>query len=304
MSWGRLFIVGSLLAVGSVAAAQDASDDASRAQARKHFQEGTKAFDLGHFEEAIRDYEAAYRLRDDPVLLYNLAQAHRLAGHNGDALRLYKVYLNRLPKATNRAEVLTKIAALDELVRQEKAMRSIPPDHPIRAGAGAPDVASSSPSPSAPPLGAEPARAPEPKIEPTPMGTAPTVAPSTTGSAAAAADRAVVPGRAKKLAGIGAAAGGVALVAAGIAFGVLAKQSGDAVTAAARAHQSFDPSKESAGHLDTTLEGVFIGVGAAAVVTGGVLYLLGHREARHPRSLALTPQLSPTRASLVVQGSF
>src|SRR5262245_20698693 len=48
--------------------------------ARKHYAEGTKAFNLGEFQRAITEYRAAYNAKPDPVFLYNIAQAYRLAG--------------------------------------------------------------------------------------------------------------------------------------------------------------------------------------------------------------------------------
>jgi tetratricopeptide (TPR) repeat protein len=61
--------------------------------AREHYHRGTVAFNLGHYEEAAGEYEEAYRLKDDPALLYNIAQARRLAGNRREALRSYKTFL-------------------------------------------------------------------------------------------------------------------------------------------------------------------------------------------------------------------
>lgn len=69
---------------------------------------GSKAFDLGQYEEAIAT-RAAYKIKDDPALLYNLGQAHRLAGHHSEALHFYKTFLSRSPDAPNRDEVEKRI---------------------------------------------------------------------------------------------------------------------------------------------------------------------------------------------------
>src|SRR5262249_31478490 len=74
-------------------------------KAREHFQRGSRAFALGRFDEAVKEYEAAYELRGDPVFLYNIAQAHRL-NHNAEkALFFYKSYLARAPSAPNADDV-------------------------------------------------------------------------------------------------------------------------------------------------------------------------------------------------------
>jgi hypothetical protein len=104
---------------------------------------------------------------------------------------------------------------------------------------------------------------------------------------------AVQPGRGKELAGVGLAAGGLVLVGTGIALGVLAKRDGDQLTHLDQARGVFDPSTESAGRLDQVLEGVFIGVGAAAVATGVVLYVLGARTGQvAPQTITFSPAVA------------
>jgi tetratricopeptide (TPR) repeat protein len=107
------------LLVGSASAAPTASDAASVA-ARRHFQDGSKAFSLGEFEAAIKEYRAAYNAKPDPAFLYNIAQAYRLAGDAGQAVFFYKSYLHNLPEAPNRQEVEERIVALEPLVARSK----------------------------------------------------------------------------------------------------------------------------------------------------------------------------------------
>jgi hypothetical protein len=81
------FVISIALVVGNgVAYAGDAAAEA----ARRHFEEGTKAFNLGEFERAAKEYRAAYNAKADPVFLYNIAQAYRLANDFSDALFFYK----------------------------------------------------------------------------------------------------------------------------------------------------------------------------------------------------------------------
>jgi len=97
-------------------------------EAREHYKKGTKAFELGAFQEAVAEYAAAYRLRDDPALLYNLAQSNRLANHPLEALRLYRMFLLKTPNASNREEVESKIAELRKLVEQQQTTPNPPLD--------------------------------------------------------------------------------------------------------------------------------------------------------------------------------
>ena len=95
--------------------------------ARDHYVKGTRAYELGIYDEAIAEYMAAYKAKDDPALLFNLGQAHRLAGHAAEALRFYKTYLAKLPEADNRADVEAKIRELKELIEKQKPLQAEPP---------------------------------------------------------------------------------------------------------------------------------------------------------------------------------
>jgi tetratricopeptide (TPR) repeat protein len=100
-------------------------DDTS--EARRLFASGTKHFDLSEFDEALEDFKNAYRFKDDPVFLYNIAQCHRLLKHNEDAVRFYKSYLRRAPTSPRRHEVELKIAALEEAIALGQRAQTIPP---------------------------------------------------------------------------------------------------------------------------------------------------------------------------------
>src|SRR5947207_1312620 len=111
MAAAGLVSVVVILLVSSTARAGDS--DVS--EARDHYRRGTKAFELGSYEEAIKEYAAAYRLRDDPALLYNLGQANRLGNHPTEALRFFRLFLIKVPDTQSRSEVEAKIAELQKL---------------------------------------------------------------------------------------------------------------------------------------------------------------------------------------------
>jgi tetratricopeptide (TPR) repeat protein len=85
-----------------------AADETANA-ARDHFKKGTKAYDLGRYLEAAHEYEAAYELKDDPALLFNIAQAYRLGGDSVDAIRAYKSFVERRPARTTRCSRRSKL---------------------------------------------------------------------------------------------------------------------------------------------------------------------------------------------------
>jgi len=232
-----------VLAATSLASAQEGDLNG----AREHYHKATKAFELGAFDEAIREYGEAYRLRDDPAILYNLGQAHRLAEHPVEALHFYKMYLVKVPDASNRAEVAAKIDALQKLVEQQRRARAMQPDQvkPMQPA----------PAPAPLPVAAAPVRHREPPP----------------------------PGRGKKIAGIVVGVLGVGLIATGAATAALAKKDSDDLTALNDGHKKFAPELEADGERNQVIAGVTLGIGGAALATGVVLFVLGHREARAAR---------------------
>jgi tetratricopeptide (TPR) repeat protein len=108
----RLAIVWALLC--RVALADDL------AAAREHYHKGVTAYEVGDFDEAIREFSASYKLKDDPTILFNLAQSHRFAHHRDEALRSYRIYLQKVPDAANRDEVEKTVAELQKGSGMEK----------------------------------------------------------------------------------------------------------------------------------------------------------------------------------------
>ncbi len=97
-----------------------ADDDPVAAEAKKHYEEGTKAFNLGEYPRAIAEFKATYNAKPDPLLLYNIAQSYRLAEDAAQALFFYKSFLRNMPAATNRKEVEGRIKELEKKVADQK----------------------------------------------------------------------------------------------------------------------------------------------------------------------------------------
>jgi tetratricopeptide (TPR) repeat protein len=83
-------------------------------EARQLYAEGKAEYAQGHYPQAIALFERSYALSESPALLFNMAQAHRLAGptHCRAALSLYKSYLAAEPHVENRKEVEERIQEL------------------------------------------------------------------------------------------------------------------------------------------------------------------------------------------------
>ena len=119
-------------------------------------QKATTAFALGHFAVAAEDFEKAFEAKSDPALLYNAAQAHRLAGNKERALTLYENYLRVYGKKEKRAEVETHIEELKQAIAHDKAVATSPPTgtEPVAAGPATPPTPVVAPAPASPPVAA------------------------------------------------------------------------------------------------------------------------------------------------------
>ncbi len=84
----RAFVAVSLLAAAAAAVAEPRPADPA-ARARALFAEGDSHFRLREYDQAIARFKEAYRLEPAPLLLFNLAQAYRLAGDCRQAAWFY-----------------------------------------------------------------------------------------------------------------------------------------------------------------------------------------------------------------------
>jgi tetratricopeptide (TPR) repeat protein len=251
------------------------AEDTNTTQAREHYNKGAKAFALGKFDDAIKEYEAAYELRDDPVFLYNIAQAHRLNRNPERALFFYRSYLSHAPKAENAADVRQKIADLQKLVDEQAHSQSAPPtmpitpEHPTNEAAQPPSTATATP--------------PAAATTPPPVD-----------------DNA---GRSKTIAGIALIAGGAAILVSGIVLSALVPGINSDLKNAASNGGTYDPSLQSRAKTFQVVGPVLDGVGGLAAVAGGVLLYLGHRDKTRAHA-SVTPMVGAGLAGAAVVGSF
>jgi hypothetical protein len=107
----RILVVSLLLAV-SFAGTARAQEDASRARAA--FQRGVGAYRDGRFDEALAAFTEANRIKPNPVVLYNIAQAEAEVGRAASAILHFEQYLRdaKAVPVERRAEVKKEIARL------------------------------------------------------------------------------------------------------------------------------------------------------------------------------------------------
>lgn len=137
----------TVLLLSFTAARADKPAD-NKAAAKQHFETGLRAYNVGEFETAAEEYKLAYKLNPDPVLLYNCAQAYRLANKLSDALLFYRSYLRNVPNATNRAAVQERIQLLETQLTQQRQLTA-PPNEAVALGSQ-PDASRPTPPPAEP----------------------------------------------------------------------------------------------------------------------------------------------------------
>jgi tetratricopeptide (TPR) repeat protein len=131
-----------------------AGADRNAEEARQLFQQANAHFAVGEFSQAAEKFMGAYKLKQDPALLFNAAQAARLAGDNERALVLYKNYLQFYPRSPNTDEVKSRIVQLQEsIAATQRANTASPTPAPEQK-----DLGLTTPSPAAAVVVAPPRR--------------------------------------------------------------------------------------------------------------------------------------------------
>jgi tetratricopeptide (TPR) repeat protein len=120
--------------------------------ARTHFDRAEKAFNLGRFQEALVEYQAAYEALPLPAFVFNIAQCHRNLGDEEKAIFFYQRFLSLQPDAPNRGVVEELIAEQGRKLEQRRTAEAPPtPEPPADAGAPpAPPTTTAEPPPPAP----------------------------------------------------------------------------------------------------------------------------------------------------------
>jgi tetratricopeptide (TPR) repeat protein len=105
-----LLIVGAALAL-LLAAPSRAADDV--AEARAHFDQGSKLYRAGRYRDAIVEFDAAYRIKPHGAIHYNVAQCREKLEQWPEALQRYQSYLREVPDARDRAAVRATMGRIE-----------------------------------------------------------------------------------------------------------------------------------------------------------------------------------------------
>jgi tetratricopeptide (TPR) repeat protein len=323
----------ALVMIAATARAQDF------AEAGKHFTAAKSAFDEKHFKVAALEFESAFKLAKDPVLLYNIGESWEKAGQGRKAVDAYKSYLKAQPKAQDRADVQKRVKAITAK-KFKIASQSAPGDEPkpLMAQVAPPPLPPPPPPPQPNELAPPPNEPPPPIAEkatmtpdflknPPPQPSEPP--PSEPPPPAAVAKPMAAPpapdfidsGKPSKMrvaAWIGVATT-VAVLTAGAIFGLAAQSRADEITRRetfidtngqpsvfdANAQADYQNLKDE-GHLYNGLAiGFFAAAGATAIATT-VLFVLDWRAHRTHREspLSVAPVVDKRMGGLSLTWSF
>ena len=311
-AFGRLILIlCALVALGAEARAQLTPQQ--KAEARKHYDAGSRKFDVGEYDSAAEEFKAAYEIVGDPVILYNIAQSYRLAQKHDLALRFYKTYLRKVPDTKNRAEVESRIEDLTRTIAEQKRVTEAPPTGIVKPTDGNEHEQTSTrekgrvatrekPTVETPPVEkrTEPVTPPPTENNPPPTENNP---PITTPPPVAKQPVPVI-----RIVGFALAGVTVVALAAGIALIAIANGDAKDVVNAANMNPSVPWSSSLQGKYDNS--GTLGTAGIALTVVGGVAAAgtavclwLGFRK--QPSSHAsIAPLFDPHGGGLVVLGRF
>lgn len=123
--------IGLLLAVATAilcaAPTVHGQSDADLAKARNHYERGRQAFDAGQYQRAIREFATADRIAPSAILEYNIGLCHEQLGEKAEAIRRFRLYLDRMPNAKNRPEVESRIRQLEADIAAKGSAEPTPP---------------------------------------------------------------------------------------------------------------------------------------------------------------------------------
>jgi tetratricopeptide (TPR) repeat protein len=216
------------------------------------YTEGQAAYDHRDYATAIAKWQAAYDLSKESGLLFNLAQAQRLAGNCTGALASYRGFLATDPEAGSDQRKLA-----DEFAKELDAQ--CPTAKPVVPALTAPKTAISDPAASVGPR------------EPRPL----TISSSSSG-------------RRWKIAGLATSGVGIVTLAIGLGLGRHGSEIGAEITAACRTSCDWSALKDKdvQGRREVAIGRVLDVAGIAAIAGGAIFYYVGHRR----QDVAITPR--------------
>jgi tetratricopeptide (TPR) repeat protein len=123
----------ALVVPAARAGAQNAPPDES---ARPLFEAGRRAYEQGHYAEALDAFQRVFVLTGHPTMLVNIGNAHAKLGDRKRAAAAFEQYLALVPDSNDRLLLEARIAELERDPEQELLPPPPPPVPPRAASNG------------------------------------------------------------------------------------------------------------------------------------------------------------------------
>ncbi len=275
-----------------------AKPDGKTSEAKVHYENGIRKFDLGKYDEAAEEFVQAYELVGEPAILYNIAQSYRLGERFEKSAQFYRSFLRRMSDIKNRQEIEGRIVEMEERAadqkRQAERKAADQRDAERKADARKSEARKTNSTQQLDVTEPAPRLAPVEEDQPKPGRTLKIVGYS--------------------LCGLTAASAGM-----GLAMSLLARSASNTVERAATDRQPFTPNlqnTESKGKLYDTIGIVGYAVAGAAAIGAAATIYLGFRAEKNAaeaqnaslrRRLAmptLVPAVGRDAGGLVLMGRF
>jgi tetratricopeptide (TPR) repeat protein len=114
--------------------------DVDEELARRHFQAGLQQYSHKRYTEAVKEFEAARKLKPLPAFDYNIGRCYEFSEQWKEAVEAYERYLAASPKASDAVELRERIKVLRERagVKPVEAPPLPPPEPPPQVEAPPP----------------------------------------------------------------------------------------------------------------------------------------------------------------------
>jgi len=120
-----LALAAAIAVLGLRAAPVDAQPDrAARQKAAAHFKQGQAFFQVGDYDHALVEYQAALDLSAEPSLVFNIALCHDRANRPEQALDAFRHFLELAPDSAVADEAREDIARLTPIVEKIRTDRT------------------------------------------------------------------------------------------------------------------------------------------------------------------------------------
>ena len=131
----RLSIAGLLLSLLLAPAALCAQTDEEKELAEKRYRVGAQLYDISQYAKALVEFNEAYRLYPLPDMLFNIARCHEVLGDLEQAIRAYKLFLEKKPDSPHASRVKARLRSLRERLVSKKDEEEPLAEDPAPGGA-------------------------------------------------------------------------------------------------------------------------------------------------------------------------